>query len=209
MARSLTLLLVVVCLAGCGSARSTIQLQSAAARQQVLAPKWVETIARITDENTIDIFMLDQPLETALDYPNDPHPRPVGAEPQLDVPAALQICHIHVFLTPKAGRTPIQASACTATVRHLILAGGQAGEYGGAGFMTPNLGGDERFVRGSIVDGRARLIRSTAGFVDQLHDAEVNGSVAAAHEPAKARAIERALERWRYRYFGDSARGGP
>ncbi len=206
----LTLALLVGLLqAGCVGSRSTIQLQSAANRQNVLAPKWAEVIARISDENTIDIYMLDQPLETALAYPLDPQPRRVGEEPGLDVPGTLQVCHIHVFLSPKAGRTPIQASACTATVRLLVFADDQAGEYGGAGFMTPALGSGERVVRASIVDGQARLIRATQGFTDLLHDAVVEGSVAARHEPAVARQVERALDRWRYQYFGDSSRGGP
>ncbi|MFG0252086.1 MAG: hypothetical protein ACF8NJ_04345 [Phycisphaerales bacterium JB038] len=187
------LLLILGLLCGCAPAgHSTIQWRSQSAADAVLAPEWVEVVARISDPNNIDIFMLDRPLQDT------------GASLGEGGPRTLQACHIHIFLQPKAGRTPIQASACTATVRHLVLVGEEAGEYGGAGFMTPRLGSNETAIRASIASGRARLVRATPGFADRLLDAEINGSITARHDPAAARAIERALDRWRFRYFGDS-----
>jgi hypothetical protein len=178
-------------LGGCTSGHSTIQLRSQTTKGAVLAPEWTEVVARISDPNNIDIFMLDQPLD-AYELA-----AATGAE------QTMQACHIHIFLRPKAGRTPIQASACTATVRHLILVGDQAGEYGGAGFMTPLSGTTEKTIHASIVEGRARLVRATTGFADRLLDAEINGTISARHDPAAARKIERALDRWRYERFGE------
>lgn len=104
------------------------------------------------------------------------------------------IVHIHLFAIPKAGKTPIDRTASTATVRTLVLAEGHIGVYGGGGFMMPSGKPGERSFGGSISNASIRLTGSTPGFEDRIGAGEFSASVAAPLDEAVARRIATRLE---------------
>lgn len=128
------------------------------------------------DRNTADIYLSDLP-ESVLEGPDD-----LLAQQG-------SIIHVHMFLEPKAGETPIDVTACSFTVRQLILGGGQAGLYGGGGFLfMKNRAGDQVFV-GSFERATLRLSAATPAFVDRLGPSEMTGKFTANRSDAKARTI--------------------
>lgn len=93
------------------------------------------------------------------------------------------IIHIHMFVAPRAGSTPIATSASSATVRWLVLAGGRVGLYGGGGFFTKSGEIGDATLGGRIDHASMRPLRASPGFDDKLgpcwlsasFDAEMNG----------------------------------
>ena len=76
-----------------------------------LTPQFTTAAYFPTDQNTADIYLSDIPASEL-------------ANPATDLTGkGGNIVHIHVFLIPSAGMTPIENTACNITVRHLILAG--------------------------------------------------------------------------------------
>lgn len=142
-----------------------------------------ESSARLTsvyrgiDENTADVYVTDLPLSRLAD-PEDNLADASG-----------MIVHVHIFLVPKAGSTPIDATASNAAVRQVVLASGATGVYGGGGFVSVRDEiGDENFgavIRGSSV----RLVRRGPGFADRLGPSTVRGTLSARRDERAARAI--------------------
>lgn len=116
---------------------------------------------RYNDNNTADLYLTDLPREVL--------------DPEADLTdISGQLTHIHMFMNPRAGRTPIDATACSFSVRHVVVARGQIGVYGGGGFMLPKgRPGDDRFG-GRIEDATLRLVSASAGFTDRLGAATLN-----------------------------------
>lgn len=107
------------------------------------------------DRNTADVYLTDLPA-TALD-------------PAADLKGVSgQMVHIHLFLTPKAGSTPIDSTACSATVRHVVIADGRIGVYGGGGFLSPDTSPGDRVLAGHISDATLRLVSASPEFGDRL-----------------------------------------
>lgn len=151
--------------------------------QGVLVPGAETVVYRPIDESTADIYVTDLPLER-LDDPQDPLTDLSG-----------QIVHIHVFLIPQAGRTPIDRTACNAAIRHVVLSGGAAGIYGGGGFLSlgGSIGADSLGAR--LRDSTLRLIRRNDAFVDRLNVTGLTGGVRALRDDEAARIIASRLER--------------
>lgn len=135
-----------------------------------------------TDNNTADIYLSDLPLESIIDPAADLRDR------------SGQVIHIHLFLMPQAGRTPIDSTACNFTVRHLVLAGGQAGMYSGGGFILPASEPGSRWFTASVRDATLRLARTDAGFSDRLGVSTLSGSVSARRDEDRTRAIAARVE---------------
>ena len=136
---------------------------------------------RAEDRNIADIYLTDL--------------TPEQLEPTVD-PTTLagSIVHIHMFLRPRPGRTPIEGTASTAAIRHVVLANGEVGVYSGGGFMLPSGNiGDGRFG-GRIFRATLKLTRATDGFNDLLGAAEFSGAVTAPLDDAMAAKIEALLE---------------
>ncbi len=121
------------------------------------------------------------------------------SQPQLDPGGSLEgasgrLIHLHLFLTPKAGSTPIATSACSVTVRHIVIADGEVGIYAGGGFLAPRTRvGAEEFI--SEVNGATlRLTGKTGGFQDALGPATFEATVAAQHSESQARRIGARVE---------------
>lgn len=83
-----------------------------------------------------------------------------------------QIVHVGMFLRPKPGRTPIEGTAASATVRYIVLARGEIGVYDGAGFLQPGWSPGSDAFAGGIKRATLRLTRATDRFRDLLGPSE-------------------------------------
>jgi hypothetical protein len=136
------------------------------------------------DLNTADVYMTDLPREVWMGD---------NGQPFDATQVRGTLVHIRLFLRPSAGDTPIQASASTATVRTLVLSGGELGLYAGAGFLRVSGGPGDDSLSGTLNGGTLRLRRATGGFNDQLGPSTFDGSFSATRDKAQARAMARAL----------------
>ena len=102
--------------------------------------------------------------------------------------SALQghILHIHMFLQPKAGATPIDPTAANAAVRLLVMADGQLGVYTGAGFLLPDRAPGGRSFGGNVLNASLRLDHATDYFQDRLGAATLKTSFTAPRDPQLA-----------------------
>lgn len=162
------LLVACLVLVGCSvvpasfvGSRSAVEIDSQAF-DVGLRPNLPIRLYRFVDKNTADVILTDIAVENLTD--------PSGAPPTGN------IFHVQLFVHPRPGRTPIATTACSATVRHLLLARGQVGVYTGGGFLYPDAAPGEKYFGGSISGATLRLTRATDQFVDQLGPSE--GSIA-------------------------------
>jgi hypothetical protein len=102
-----------------------------------------------------------------------------------------QIMHVTLLWQPKAGSTPIEDSATNVSIRHVIIADGEVGLYGGAGYADASRAGRPR-VRIAIRDATVRLLESTEAFHDPLSPAGVSGTFTAELDPKLTRRLQRA-----------------
>lgn len=84
------------------------------------------------------------------------------------------IVHIHLFLDPKPGKTPIEPTAANASIRYGIISNGQIGIYDGAGFMLPGEKPGKGSISGTFKAAPLRLSRATPGFADPLTPARLD-----------------------------------
>jgi hypothetical protein len=100
-----------------------------------------------------------------------------------------QIVHIELLWVPKAGATPMDSSATNASIRYVVIAGGEVGVYVGAGFAEPLGPLDRSRVAISVQDASLRLAEATAGFRDVLGPAKLSGRFASRRDPEQARRL--------------------
>jgi hypothetical protein len=132
------------------------------------------------DADTVDIYMTDLPESVWI-----------GGADVSDM--AGTILHVHMFIRPKAGRTPIADTASTATLRCMVLAKGEIGVYGGGGFFVDGADVGDKEFHGSVRNATLRLVSATAGFNDRLGVAAFSGSVSGRLDGETAGAMERAM----------------
>lgn len=153
---------------GNGSASSKLGLVSRE-HSTSLSPQFRTIVYSSSDPNTADIYLTDLPAETFAE----------SAAP-LSVPGpAGVVAHIHVFLIPKAGKTPISYDATNTTLSWLVLTGDSFGVYSGGGFLLTSSRPGRSSFGGPIRDATLKLINASPGFVDQLGHAVFTGSVSA------------------------------
>ena len=100
------------------------------------------------------------------------------------------IVQVHVFLRPKAGRTPIDRDATTSIARVFILTGnGQAGLYAGGGFFLANDSGNGESYSGTMRGASLYLTRATAHFDDLLGPAKLLGSIGTTRDEKLAKRL--------------------
>lgn len=100
-----------------------------------------------------------------------------------------RIVQIRLFLNPSPGSTPVVTTACSATVRHIILANGSIGVYGGGGFLDPSGRiGDVR-ISGSLRGTTARLTGSAGAFSDRLGASNLDAHFSVRRDDALAKRI--------------------
>lgn len=147
------------------------------------------------DEQSADIYLTDLPTDVILRLAEGD--RSVLTE---DPPVG-SVVHIHMFLLPNAGRTPIDFEASNFTVTHVVFAGldtngdPAVGQYGGGGFLLPSddLEGDrfDAVIRGASLT----YMTGTQSFVDRLDGAELDGSFRLGRDRVFTAAIRSALRR--------------
>lgn len=100
------------------------------------------------------------------------------------------IVHVHLFLRPKAGKTPQAETASNLNIRYVVIGKGAVGVYAGGGFLLPSgTPGDETFG-GRIDRASLRLSRAGEGFKDLLGPCELSGRFRAERNETAARLIE-------------------
>lgn len=105
-----------------------------------------------------------------------------------------RITQIRMFLTPSPGNTPIGRSACTATLRHIILANGTIGVYSGGGFLWPSGSIDSPRFGGRVEDATMRLTGRIGAFSDRLGASTLNATVSANRDAALAQRISARID---------------
>lgn len=107
-----------------------------------------------------------------------------------------QILHIDLLWMPKAGATPMDPTATNSSVRHVVVADGEVGVYGGAGFALPagKLGRARATIE--LRDTSVRLLDATDGFTDPLTPARITGTFTADLDPRTARRLHRAMSQF-------------
>lgn len=135
------------------------------------------------DENSADLYMTDLPISRLVD----------GGDALGDLSG--NIVHVHLFLIPSAGHTPIDATASNIAIRHIVLSAGAVGIYGGGGFMMPGSEPGDATFSGSIQQASMRLLRRTSDFADRLGPNTIRGDVTAQRNDAAARAVAARIDR--------------
>lgn len=182
VAGTLSPFLAAAWLSGCGviltsGGDATLEAADAHARLKTKLPM---RVYRPWDSETADVYMTDLPPEVWN-----------GGADVSNMTGVL--VHLHMFIRPKAGRTPIADTATTATIRCLVLAKGEIGIYGGGGFyVNGDEPGDERFD-GSVRAASLRLIRATGGFEDRLGSVVFSGEVSGKRDDETAGQMDQAL----------------
>jgi hypothetical protein len=133
------------------------------------------------DKNTADIYLTDLPASALA--------------PEADVSEVSgQVLHLHLFIAPEAGSTPIASTACSVTVRHVVVSRGEIGVYGGGGFLLPSsTPGDDEF-EGRVLDATLKLISATTGFSDRLGPTELSGYIEAPKDAAGSARLAATLD---------------
>lgn len=129
------------------------------------------------DDNTADIYLTDLSDEelTTFFAPDADWSQITGT-----------LVHIHLFLDPKPGKTPIEPTAASASIRYAIIAQGQVGIYNGAGFMLPGQKPGKKTISGTIQSAPLRLTRATDAFSDPFGAAKLDLSFEARLDPDAA-----------------------
>ena len=126
-----------------------------------------------------------------------------------------QLLHVQLLWLPKAGSTPMEASATNASIRYVVISGGEVGVYSGAGFAMLGDSLDSKRVSLSLQDATLQLQESTPGFRDVLSPAHMTGTFTARRDDNAARQLNHAasqlvtnaLGRTRIVYFDQTEQG--
>jgi hypothetical protein len=105
-----------------------------------------------------------------------------------------RIVQIKLFLRPAAGSTPVANSACSATVRHVILANGSIGVYSGGAFLNPSGHVGDPRMSGSIQKATMRLTGSSGSFSDRLGASNLDAHFDVRKDEALAKRIGARLD---------------
>lgn len=160
-------------LGGCGGTALTIESSRA-----VISPTIATAVYATSDRNSADVYLSDLPPEALLER----LALGVVGEP-------MTVIHIHMFIEPQAGKTPVDFGASNAVIRQFVFTGQSLGVYGGGGFYLTKDGPGASVLSGRIRDASLRLISSREGFADRLGPSTLSGKVSATRDDDRARAI--------------------
>ncbi|MGP1347678.1 MAG: hypothetical protein ACTS3F_13555 [Phycisphaerales bacterium] len=159
---------LMVPLGGCGApgfgGGSTLSVASQF-EPVVLSPTVRTSLYRSGDRNTADFIVSDIPREELM-----------GLGTELTRPEGV-VVHVHMFLRPSAGRTPVEPTASNATATVYVFAGDAAGVYRGAGFFVPDGRSGGRSFGGRLAQADLRLSRASALFDDRLGRSFMEGRI--------------------------------
>jgi len=182
---ALVSIFLCVTLGACGYLRAGIGSRTefaSTSTSATLRPSLPTRVYTSEDRNTVDLYLTDIDLDTL-------------SEPDTLAGATGQIVHIHMFLRPKPGSTPIDRTAVSVTVRYIVLADGRAGVYAGGGFMLPTGEPDGGRFGGSIPEATLRLAGATEGFDDLIEHGVLTFRGRARRDDEVAEIIGRAMDR--------------
>lgn len=145
-----------------------------------LEPQFQAYVA--ADANTVDFYLSDLPAQAFAD------------DADLSQFSG-SLVHVHMFLAPRAGSTPIAFTASTATVRQVIFSAGQVGMYSGGGFLLPSGKAGDDVFGGTLRDASLRLTARSPGFVDRLGPADFASSLRVPRDVARARRMAMLMQR--------------
>jgi len=132
----------------------------------------------VSDENTLDIFLSDIPPSQLT--------RELASSARGGHAAPGVLIQLHVFLMPRAGRTPIEFTASNTTITQIITTGSSMGIYAGGGFLLPTHSFDNTIFAGSLQGASLRLVYSQPCFVDRLGSSQMDGAIRAHRDEALA-----------------------
>lgn len=175
-------------LPACASVENWFTSSGSISTVSVITGKYIEgdlptAVYTMPDEFTADVYLTNLPISRLSDT-NDTLADLTGT-----------VVHIHVFLVPAAGKTPIAQHAVNASVRQLVVSNGQAGIYSGGGFVFTDEPGDSSYAA-SVRDSSMRLTVASPGFVDQLGQANLTGGFNANLDEKAARLIAARLAQY-------------
>ncbi len=152
-------------LAGCGvgAAGGWLQMRSLGQDPVVLSAKYVTAFYSDSGSAQISFLLADVGLQELLS----------GSVRRATV------IHLDLLWVPAAGSTPMDASATNATIRYVVIADGEVGVYGGAGFALPRGTQGDHVLGLLLEDASLTLLESTEGFVDLLSPARLTGRATA------------------------------
>lgn len=165
--------LLAACSAG-PVAQSSAVLRSPVLRSQ-LRTDLATQVYSAGDRSTADFYLSDLPAELLSD------------QARLATQSG-SIIHIHLFITPKAGQTPLDPNACSVAIRQIVLSAGSVGVYAGGGFLNVAEVGNPS-IHGNIREATLRLAAASPTFDDRLGPCEMAVSFTARRDEPKARAI--------------------
>ncbi|MBL9031483.1 MAG: hypothetical protein JNM80_07215 [Phycisphaerae bacterium] len=179
MRTRLALVASVLVLAGCVN-DSAVTVRSST-ENVVDSPRLPTAVYRVGSANTAEVFLTDL--------------SPEALEPGTDLAVVDgRIVQLRVFLVPRAGSTPIDPTASSLAIRHVVLSGGALGVYSGGGFMQPRDRVGSPSVSGRVAGATVRLTARTPEFVDRLGAASFDASFRATLDESRANRIAARLD---------------
>jgi hypothetical protein len=177
VARPWLILAVLTLLTGLPGCLSDSKVRVASVDGTVVDAPVLPVAAYLTpDGNTAEVYLTDL--------------APEQLDPGTDLSRVSgRIVQLRLFLSPKAGHTPIESTACSTAVRHIVLADGAVGVYAGGGFLLPDEKPGGRELSGQVTDATLRLVAQAGGFADKLGPAVLSGSFSAPRNEALARKL--------------------
>lgn len=166
---------VTSCLSGCGGdGRGRLTLRSTTDTGVFLSGRFDTALYSLDGPDHATLVLLAGPVE-------DP----------------TQAVTMRLFWRPRGGRTPLEPSATNVTIHHLVFAHGEgaaeAGLYSGAGFLRPRGELGENTLRLHLRESVLRLKDRSAGFVDPLGQAVLQGELRAVRDDAAVQEVIRRL----------------
>ncbi|MDP6600705.1 MAG: hypothetical protein QGH76_00255 [Phycisphaerales bacterium] len=176
-------LIAATCMGGCASgpgdvSSSSLEVRSLGLTRVVLRVPSTTTCCMATNLNSGDLWLTDIPLEDLYAGTVD-----TG-----------QVMHLELLWLPRAGNTPIDATATNVAIRHVVFANGEVGLYAGGGFGWPH-GSPDTALRLSMEQATIALKASTPGFEDLLSPATMSGSIGGTADPELAARISAAVDK--------------
>jgi hypothetical protein len=160
--------------AGCARASrgaGELRARSLDADPAVILPvKYVSAVYAHGSSSETSFLLSDQPVSALLEGTAD----------------EAAIVHVALLWEPKPGKTPLGETALNASIRYVILSGGEAGVYGGAGFVMPSGRPGDKKVSLTVRNATLKLLDSTPGFADLLGTAQLEGKFTAQRDDQQA-----------------------
>jgi hypothetical protein len=142
-------------------------------------------VSQGTDPNTADIYLTDL---------SDDELSAIFAQPRNWSGITGTLTHVHLFIAPEPGKTPIESTAASATIRTIVIAQGEIGVYDGAGFLLPGGSIEKGRVSARVRNAPLRLTRRTPGFADPLVTPEMDLSFSVRQDVQAASELDDRVE---------------